>query len=95
MKRWNCDGLIRGKTGSVPGGGGILRSHERFRFSLHGEIRGRMPESAKSYAKGFLGAGLIPEWPDVYAIFFVTWVLIQENDADLHLFDLHHKPSFE
>ena len=44
---------------------------------------------------GFLGAGLIPEWPDVYAIFFVTWVLIQENDADLHLFDLHHKPSFE
>lgn len=54
-----------------------------------------MPESAKSYAKGFLGAGLIPEWPDVYAIFLVTWVLIQEICADLHLFDLHHKPSFE
>ena len=40
--------------------------------------RGRMPESAKSYAKGFLGGSLIPEWPDVYAIFFMTWVLIQE-----------------
>ena len=54
-----------------------------------------MPESVKSYAKGFLGAGLISEWPDVYAIFLVIWVLIQEIGADLHLFDLHHKPSFE
>ena len=56
---------------------------------------GRMPGSAKSYAKGFLGRSLIPEWPDVYAIFFMTWVLIQEIGDDLQLLDLHHKPSFE
>lgn len=53
-----------------------------------------MPESAKSYAKGFLGSGLIPEWPDVYAIFFMTWVLVQEIGDDLQLFDLHHKLWF-
>lgn len=54
-----------------------------------------MPESAGSYAKGFLGGSLIPERPDVYEIFFVTWVLIQEIGTNLHRFDRHHKPSFQ